>query len=122
VDLLDKMKKAVESFQFPQSDGVDNLRFDRVIIYAREADEMEQAERAKIFYFDVRASQMKKIRITTRFNVYPFQLNSTAGARCNPNYWLLYASLCSRRLDFDTALEYVKKVLLVDSGNRIGRV
>ncbi|KAL4091175.1 hypothetical protein QTP88_025912 [Uroleucon formosanum] len=100
LDLVEKMKKAVESFEFPQSDGVDNLlQFDRVIVYAREADEMEQAERAKIFYFD---------------------LNSTAGARCNPNYWLLYASLCSRRLDFDTALEYVKEVLLVDSGNRIG--
>lgn len=56
---MDKMKKAVESFEFPQS--VDNLlQFDRVIVYAREADEMEQAERAKIFYFDVRASQMKK--------------------------------------------------------------
>ncbi|XP_029346402.1 uncharacterized protein LOC100575147 isoform X2 [Acyrthosiphon pisum] len=102
MDLVDKMKKAVESFEFPQSGGIDNLlQFDRVIVYAREADEMEQAERAKIFYFD---------------------LNSTAGARCNPNYWLLYASLCSRRLDFDTALEYVKEVLLVDSGNRIGRV
>jgi len=61
VDLVDKMKKAVESFEFPQSGGVDNLlRFDRVIVYAREADEMEQAERAKIFYFDVRASRMKK--------------------------------------------------------------
>ncbi|XP_060876699.1 uncharacterized protein LOC132949705 [Metopolophium dirhodum] len=53
-DLVDKMKKAVESFEFPQSDGVDNLlQFDRVIVYAREADEMEQAERAKIFYFDI---------------------------------------------------------------------
>ncbi|XP_050058485.1 uncharacterized protein LOC114127870 isoform X3 [Aphis gossypii] len=98
-DLVNKMKKAVESFEFPQSGSVDSIQFERVIVYAREADEMEQAERAKIFYFD---------------------LNSTAGARCNPNYWLLYASLCSRRLDFDTALEYVKEVLLVDSGNRIG--
>jgi len=56
------MKKAVESFEFPQSDdGVDNLQFDRLIVYAREANEMKQAERAKIFYFDVRASQMKKL-------------------------------------------------------------
>lgn len=55
------MKNAVESFEFPQSDGVDKLQFDRLIVYAREANEMEQAERAKIFYFDVRASQMKKL-------------------------------------------------------------
>lgn len=50
------MKKAVESFEFPQSGSVDSIQFERVIVYAREADEMEQAERAKIFYFDVRAS------------------------------------------------------------------
>ncbi|CAI6362863.1 unnamed protein product [Macrosiphum euphorbiae] len=54
MDLVDKMKKAVESFEFPQSGDVDNLlQFDRVNVYAREADEMEQAERAKIFYFDI---------------------------------------------------------------------
>lgn len=58
----------------------------------------------------------------TRSTVRSFQLISTADASCNPNYWLLYASFCSRRLDFDTAVEYVKEVLLVDSGNRIGRV
>ena len=51
----------MDSFEFPQSGDVDNLlQFDRVNVYAREADEMEQAERAKIFYFDVRASLMKK--------------------------------------------------------------
>jgi len=55
------MKKSVESFEFPLSGGVDNLQFDRLVVYAREAGEMEQAERAKIFYFDVRASQMKKL-------------------------------------------------------------
>jgi len=50
------MKNAVESFEFPQHGSVDNIQFDCVIVYAREADEMEQLERAKIFYFDVRTS------------------------------------------------------------------
>ncbi|KAE9536784.1 hypothetical protein AGLY_006846 [Aphis glycines] len=103
-DLVNKMKKAVESFEFPQSGSVDSIQFERVIVYAREADEMEQAERAKIFYFD---------------------LNSTAGARCNPNYWLLYASLCSRRLDFDTALElflYAAIQLIIHEDNNNGEI
>uniref|UniRef100_A0A2S2QDZ2 Uncharacterized protein n=1 Tax=Sipha flava TaxID=143950 RepID=A0A2S2QDZ2_9HEMI len=103
MDLVDKMKKTVKSFEFSHSCGdaenVVKSDHDMMIVYAREADELKQTERAKKICFD---------------------LISTAGTRCNPNYWLLYASFCSRRLDFNTALEYVKEVLLVDSGNQIG--
>jgi len=56
VDLVSAMKKSVESFELPHFGGVNNVGFDRIIFYAREADELEQTERAKTFYFDVRGA------------------------------------------------------------------
>ncbi|VVC32793.1 Tetratricopeptide-like helical domain [Cinara cedri] len=102
-DLVDEMKETVASFEFPYSGGYGgnggHVKSETAAIaYAREADELQDAERAKTFYLDL---------ISTASTGYP-------------NYWLLYASFCSRRLDFDTALECVKEVLLVDDGNRIG--
>lgn len=59
VDLMDKMKKTVESFEFSHSCGDDDaenaVKSGHVMIrYAREADELKQTERAKKIYFDVR--------------------------------------------------------------------
>lgn len=53
MDLVDEMKKTVESYEFPHSGRVENVK-SRTVFYAREADELEQTERAKT-YLDVRS-------------------------------------------------------------------
>lgn len=55
MDLVNEMKKTVESLEFTHSDVVDNVNspHDIMIVYAREADELKQMERAKTFYLDV---------------------------------------------------------------------
>lgn len=56
MDLVSEMKKTVESFEFPHSGVADNVKSPHdMIVYAREADELKQTERAKTFYLDVRA-------------------------------------------------------------------
>jgi hypothetical protein len=64
MDLVDKMKKTVKSFEFSHSCGdaenVVKSDHDMMIVYAREADELKQTERAKKICFDVRTSKMKK--------------------------------------------------------------
>lgn len=63
MDLVDIMKKTVESFEFSHSYGdAENVvkpGHDAMIMYAKEADELKQTERAKKIYFDVRTSKMK---------------------------------------------------------------
>lgn len=54
VGLVDEMKKTVESYEFPHSGDDGNVK-SRTVFYAREADELEQTERAKT-YLDVRSS------------------------------------------------------------------
>ncbi|XP_050425337.1 uncharacterized protein LOC126836188 [Adelges cooleyi] len=101
-DLAAKTEIVAESFEFPHScpdgDGL-QLKKKQMASYAREASESKQIERAKAYYEN---------------------LISTAGTRCDPDYWLLYASFCLGRLDFNTALECVEEVLLVDGSNWIG--
>lgn len=50
------MKETVESFEFPYS-GNKNVvvKSDAAITYAREADELQETERARKIYLDVRA-------------------------------------------------------------------
>ncbi|XP_050525850.1 uncharacterized protein LOC126896802 [Daktulosphaira vitifoliae] len=101
-DLADKTKNVAESFEFPHSySSKDSLQLKKkqVVLYAKEAYECKQMERAEAFYK---------------------HLIRTTGTRCDSDYWLLYATFCSGRLDFDTALECVKEVLLDDSGSWIG--
>lgn len=62
MDLASEMKKTLESFEFPHSGVADNEKTSPrdAIVYAREADELKQTERAKRFYLDVRASLIVK--------------------------------------------------------------
>lgn len=49
------MKKTVESFEFPYSGNKTVVvKSDAAIAYAREADELQETERARKIYMDVR--------------------------------------------------------------------
>lgn len=53
MDLVDEIKKTVGSFEFPHSGHENVVKSNAAIAYARETDELQETERAKMFYLDV---------------------------------------------------------------------